>query len=521
MYRQTINHIKVAIIPIDGVIFDLNRYRYNYYHHLCNSKKIDISKEEFYNHLSNMYDMYNDLPLNLKEDVGPLNARIERELLQYLEYKGIKPREGFVELLEYLHQKDIKIAIMSTHRTKDAVNYLQQAKLYDKVHFIIGSDTPSLPLPSTQILETITEFFNVSNEETLVLSSFMALNTAAYQLHMNIIYFEDLIPARESEKQTSYKVVHSFFEVLNTLLFDRFEEAELYSPILGMNADMNESELNTVYEELCRKYKDDQQIIDLVDQTYEYHLSQLNQQNIKDGSLVIKDSHSKTHHRFSFQDEEEEEDDTITLEKPIFNNEDVIEKSEPVKEESLHHITPLNSQEEDELTTILQLINKKTPEDSIDSSDEIEDNVEEDIASDTFEYDKEKLNPVISFIMNSIYVCVISFLILFLGIIISVVFIYQIEAKSGFFGIIVYVFNGYYHIVETVFELIFNGLHAVLSFIPNYTQYSSSNSLFSFSGVQFLNIFIFNAMIIAIIRVIYNVIKERISYANDNQNSEF
>ena len=144
MYRQSINSIKVVIIPLDGVIFDLNRFRYNYYHHLCDNKNIPISKKDFYPHLSNMYDMYKDLPLDGKVDTGPLNAKIERELMQYLDYKGLKPNEGFLELLEYLHQKEIQVAVISTHRTKDAVHYLQAAKIYNKVHFIIGSDTSSI-----------------------------------------------------------------------------------------------------------------------------------------------------------------------------------------------------------------------------------------------------------------------------------------------------------------------------------------------------------------------------------------
>lgn len=162
MYIQSINQTKVVIIPLDGTIFDLNRYRYNYYHHMCEKQQKTLSINTFYLHLSNMYDMYKELPLSQQLDVGPLNARIEREMFQYLSYKGIEPKEGFLELLEYLHQKHIPIAVMSTHRTKDAVQYLKMCHLYHKVHFIIGSDTSSMPLPSTQMLETIRDHFQVA-----------------------------------------------------------------------------------------------------------------------------------------------------------------------------------------------------------------------------------------------------------------------------------------------------------------------------------------------------------------------
>ncbi|MEG0368141.1 MAG: HAD family phosphatase, partial [Coprobacillus sp.] len=76
-------------------------------------------------------------------------------------------------------------------------------------------------------------------EDTLVISSFMSLNRAAYKLNMGIIFCEDLMPATSNERETSYKVVSNLFEVLNIFLFDKYEEAEIYSPILGMTDNMS------------------------------------------------------------------------------------------------------------------------------------------------------------------------------------------------------------------------------------------------------------------------------------------
>ena len=96
-----------------------------------------------------MYDMYNELPLHSLVDSGPLNAKIERELFQYAQLKKIQVKDGVYEFIEYLKQKNIPVAILSTHRTKDAVEYLKMINLYQNVQFIIGSDTSSLPLPSS------------------------------------------------------------------------------------------------------------------------------------------------------------------------------------------------------------------------------------------------------------------------------------------------------------------------------------------------------------------------------------
>ena len=104
----------------------------------------------------------------------------------------------------------------------------------------------SSPLPSTDILETTLNHFHVKNNEVLLISSFAALNEAASKMRFNIIYCEDLVEADTYEKETSYKIVHNLFEVLNTLLFDQYDEAEIYSPILGMSSDMTPEELTQV-----------------------------------------------------------------------------------------------------------------------------------------------------------------------------------------------------------------------------------------------------------------------------------
>ena len=65
------------------------------------------------------------------------------------------------------------------------------------------------PLPATEILENITEHFHIKPENTLVISSFEAFNKASCQLHMNVIFCEDLKPAGTYEKETSYQTCHN------------------------------------------------------------------------------------------------------------------------------------------------------------------------------------------------------------------------------------------------------------------------------------------------------------------------
>lgn len=517
MYKQTIQNIKVVILPLDGVIFDLNRFRYNYCQHLCKSQQLKMTKEEFYNNLSNMYDMYKKLPFSPYVETGPFNAKIERELSQYLHYKGLKPKEGLLELIEYLHQKNIKIAALTTHHTKNAVEYLKLTNLYKHFHFIIGSDTSSLPLPSTQILETIQDFFKVENKEVLIISPFFTLNQTAHQLQMNIIYVEDLMTAGPKEKATSYKTVSNLFEVLNCLLFDRYNDAEMYSSILGMDENMSQDQLTDVYNNLTKTYKNEPQIIELINQTYEYYMTRLQEHNVKDASIIETHHHVK---HFSFQD---------NTKKEIENNIDIYaEKQQEIIEEKHIEKYVTNSSEDDELISLLHQIkqkeikNKKT----IDEEVPIQENPfpkeeiishEKDfsIKSEDDELEEYKFS-IMNILINIVYILSISFLILFIGIIISVMFIHQFTTPTGIFKTIVSLFNGYNIIVDKVFALIFNSL-SLIPFIPTYTNYCQSMSFFSIEGLQLFHIFIFNSIVIGLIKGLWFLIQRRYLIENTEQ----
>lgn len=504
MYKQSIQDIQLVIIPLDGTIFNLNRYRYNYTHHFCESHHLDYSLDDFYHHLCNMYEMYNDTPVAKIMNEGLYNAKIEREMMQYLTYKGLKPKEGFLELIEYLRQKNIPIAVISTHRYKDAIKYLEMAHLKQKVDYIIGSDMVSMPLPGKEMLENVLQHFQIKPEKTLVISSFEALNKASYQLHMNILFCEDLKAASSYEKETSYQTCHNLFDVFNTLLFDRYNEMDMYSSLLGMHKHMSKKELDSVKNKWEEDYPNDSQLNQIVNQTYAYHLAHLNEPVVKDGSVYMQKTRSRKTFRF---DDENEPDDTPSKE-PVENP---IPQEEENKTQTVQKsFSSLNSKEEDELTALLSQINHKKDTDVL-----IDENNQDHIENeDEDEYDEETSFSWIDFIFNFIYIIATSFLIIFVGIIIYIALLPQFENPNMFFQIITVIFQGYYAMIESCFRVFFNSLHTLIPIIPNYQDYLINNQMFSLDGIQLFNIFIFQIILMSFIKIIIYILRRD----SDNEN---
>lgn len=181
-YKQTVNDIKVVILSLDGGLLDLNRLRFNYFKKICKIHNHDLKKEEFEKSLGNMHTMYNNFPIS--KDIIPddLNELIERDLF---EYAKLKPnsliKEGTEEILQFFKQKNIKIAVISTHKIKRAIQYLQLTRLYNYIDFIIGGDSNNPPLPDSCLLSIILEQLNVAPRNALVVANYPNLLYATNQ----------------------------------------------------------------------------------------------------------------------------------------------------------------------------------------------------------------------------------------------------------------------------------------------------------------------------------------------------
>ena len=484
MYIQNVNDIKVAVIMLDGCILDLNRYRFNYYRHMCDDNNTSITKEQFYNELGSMYSMYNNLPLSKKYNSSVLNTKIEDELYAYLKHKGIYPKEGLFELLDYFRQKDISVAIMSTHKTKRAVEYLQLTRVYSHVHFIIGADTKFKPLPSDEVLKAIANQFQVNPHQMLVISPFLSLNKVASEFEANVIYFKDMVEPTIEEMNTSFKLVSSFFDILNTLLFDRIYDSNMYSSVLGMSNKMNKEELDAVNDHLKEVYHDDQQILDIVEDTYQYHLSQLTSANNETSETNEEIEEEVKENPIEEIDSSEETEETI---------EEETETHEEIKQEESNISLSLSKQETIELTSAWdQLMKNEKIE-----VDEVKETIKEE--------NKTSVSNIILYILTEfIYSAAISFLILFSGIIIGLV----IADYPSIYEPISSVFSFYSMIIEITFSSIFDTLHSIINVIPSYDTYLTSLTFISYDGLQLMNIFIFNTIVIFIIKMLIFIIKD-------------
>ena len=95
-----------------------------------------------------------------------------------------------------------------------------------------------------------------------------------------------------------YKITKNHLEIMNMFLFSKYDSVELFSPLLGMNAQMDLETLTHTRDQLLDKYKDDEQLIALVNRTYDYFNEILSKQ------FLINELEKQETKRFSFDDEQ-------------------------------------------------------------------------------------------------------------------------------------------------------------------------------------------------------------------------
>lgn len=493
-YQQSINNIKVVILSLDGGLLDLNRLRFNYFKRICKQYNYVLEKNEFEKSLGNMKTMYNHFPITKDINPNKINEVIEHDLFEYAKLKsGILKKEGTDELLHFFKQKDIKIAVISTHKTKTAIQYLQLTRLFNKIDFIIGGDSDTTPLPDPALLNTTLEQLGCRSNEAIVIANFPSLLNAANKIQTNVIYLDDLCPADHTIAPCVFKTAKNNLEIINIFLFARYDSMEIYSPLLGMSKDMSIEALNETYAHLLKEYKNDEQLIELVRNTYQYFLREITNKNNMDNTFIFEENLVEANEKI---------DETKIMEKESIANiidklketpqtkEELIEPTVPFKDEFSKTKTAINYDAK-RLNELMDIINGTTP-----SDEKINPIVENDNKSD------KNCNFFVHF-LDFIYTTLVIGLVSFISMVGYVGFADFFNSTGIFANIINKITNFYLTFVFTTYQFIFDSFHQIMNFIPSYANLIMGNDIFSTLAIKLILCIIFNLFIVYLFKLIF------------------
>lgn len=276
-YKQNTNEIQLVVMSFDDTLTNLTKLRYNYYRRLCKLYKHDIEKKDFVKHMSSIREMFHDCPI--PEDLlntETLISKIEEDLYEYTRLYQLKKRDGADELLEYLHQKNIRFVLTSTHPQSYTQRLLDLGGFYYRPDRVYYDDEKTPLLPDPTLYGTILEDYQLEPHQVLIITSNPASLEACNDLKLNVFYYPILEEPTIAMKIRSLAVISSLLEAINIIISGDqfgFENNDLL-----LTGDDDTTTLFNRYEELIHHYQDNQEAKDCIETIYQNEFMRLQSQ---------------------------------------------------------------------------------------------------------------------------------------------------------------------------------------------------------------------------------------------------
>ncbi len=131
--------------------------------------------------------------------------------------EGIKLKEGALELLNYLEEKQILLAIATTTKKQKALKNLEEVNIINKFQYILCGDQVKKRKPDPEIYLTVINKFNVSSENAIVLEDSKYGVQSAYSAGIKCIMVPDLIVPTKNEIEKSFCITNNLRNVIKIL----------------------------------------------------------------------------------------------------------------------------------------------------------------------------------------------------------------------------------------------------------------------------------------------------------------
>ncbi|MBE6081920.1 MULTISPECIES: HAD family hydrolase [Tissierellales] len=206
----------LTIFDMDGLMFDTERISYEAWKVAAEKYKFEISSETYEGLICKTEE---DLLKELRYIYGeaaPINEwrnymkKVRGEIID--KNKTVRKKKGLDSLINFLRNKDIKIAVASSSYRKTVEKYLKLENLTDHIDIIVSGDEVLNGKPNPEILLKACSKANVDTSKALVLEDSLPGIKAAKNAGINVFLVPDMVRNKEIESSAD-KVFNSLEEV--------------------------------------------------------------------------------------------------------------------------------------------------------------------------------------------------------------------------------------------------------------------------------------------------------------------
>lgn len=212
--------LKLVIFDMDGLMYDtepigmrcLQETAKKYGYNLDNQFVLNSIGMNVNDHRCLLLDkLGSDYPYD------KISQESRKRRLDYLLENGITIKPGLKELIAYLKDKKIKIAIASSSKRETIDLYNQMAGLSDVFDFIMSGDLVEHSKPDPEIYLKVLKHFQVTSDEVIILEDSKNGILSGYNAKCRVICVPDLVKHGPEMNKFIYRTVSSLFDVIEVV----------------------------------------------------------------------------------------------------------------------------------------------------------------------------------------------------------------------------------------------------------------------------------------------------------------
>ena len=212
--------VDAIIFDMDGVLIDSERISFKCFQEVF--KEHNYKMDEIF-YLRLIGRNVKSIKAIMEEEYGtdfPFDTIYKKKsnlALEITDKNGVIIKPGVHELLDYLNKENYKIAVATSTRRERALQLLEEAKIKDKVNYVICGDQVENSKPNPEIFLKAAKGLNVSPEKCIVIEDSDAGITAAHAAKMIGIHVPDMKLLDDDIKKLAFKICDNLADVKNYL----------------------------------------------------------------------------------------------------------------------------------------------------------------------------------------------------------------------------------------------------------------------------------------------------------------
>lgn len=205
-----------VIFDMDGVIFDTERLVLSCWEKIAEKYHLQGIREVFIPCIGTNRVRTKEIVLDAYGADFPYDAfREEASVLfgEVIGRQGMPVKKGVRELLEYLRQENVSMAVASSTRLEAVTQELKQAGLYTYFKVVVGGDQLKRSKPEPDIYLMACEKMEVSPACAYAVEDSYNGIRSAHSAGMKPIMVPDMLPATEEMREKSIVVLEDLLRV--------------------------------------------------------------------------------------------------------------------------------------------------------------------------------------------------------------------------------------------------------------------------------------------------------------------